>query len=91
GGALLTGLVFAALVIPVFAFRHYVRDGGKFPDSLYATGDPGSVSGAGSDSGAGSVSGSGAVASPVRRAGARPYLVLAGGVLMVIIGQLLAH
>jgi hypothetical protein len=82
---LLTGLVFAALVIPVFAFRHYVRDGGKFPDSLYATGDPGS--GAGS----GSVSGSGAVASPVRRAGARPYLVLAGGVLMVIIGQLLAH
>ncbi|MDT7629174.1 MAG: hypothetical protein QOI50_1104, partial [Pseudonocardiales bacterium] len=34
---------------------------------------------------------SGAVASPVRRAGARPYLVLAGGVLMVIIGQLLAH
>ncbi|MDT7590822.1 MAG: hypothetical protein QOH45_353 [Pseudonocardiales bacterium] len=87
GGALLTGLVFAALVIPVFAFRHYVRDGGKFPDSLYATGDPGS----GADSGAGSVSGSGAVASPVRRAGARPYLVLAGGVLMVIIGQLLAR
>ncbi|MCA3562372.1 MAG: APC family permease [Aestuariivirga sp.] len=25
------GLVFAALIIPVFVFRHYVQDGGKFP------------------------------------------------------------
>ena len=29
------GIGFAALIIPVFAFRHYVQDGGKFPpDSL---------------------------------------------------------
>jgi amino acid transporter len=25
------GLIFAALIIPVFIFRHYVQDGGKFP------------------------------------------------------------
>ncbi len=30
-GTLLTGLVAIALIIPVFLFRHYVTDGGKFP------------------------------------------------------------
>ena len=29
--ALWVGLIFAALIIPVFYFRHYVQDGGKFP------------------------------------------------------------
>jgi hypothetical protein len=29
--ALWYGLGFAALIFPVFAFRHYVQDGGKFP------------------------------------------------------------
>ena len=29
--ALWSGLVFAALIIPVFCYRHYVQDGGKFP------------------------------------------------------------
>ena len=29
--ALWAGLIFAALIIPVFAFRHYIQDGGKFP------------------------------------------------------------
>ncbi len=29
--ALWAGLIFAALIIPVFIFRHYVQDGGKFP------------------------------------------------------------
>jgi amino acid transporter len=29
--ALWYGLGFAALIIPVYAFRHYVQDGGKFP------------------------------------------------------------
>ena len=29
--ALWWGLAFAALVFPVFAYRHYVQDGGKFP------------------------------------------------------------
>ncbi len=34
--ALLSGVVFAALIIPVFAFRHYMQDGGKFPDHALA-------------------------------------------------------
>jgi len=25
------GFIFAALIIPVFYFRHYIQDGGKFP------------------------------------------------------------
>jgi amino acid transporter len=29
--ALWAGLIFAALIIPVFYYRHYVQDGGKFP------------------------------------------------------------
>ena len=29
--ALWAGLIFAALIIPVFCFRHYYQDGGKFP------------------------------------------------------------
>ena len=29
--ALWSGLVFAALIVPVFLYRHYVQDGGKFP------------------------------------------------------------
>jgi len=32
--ALWYGLGFAALIIPVFAFRHYVQDGGKFPTRM---------------------------------------------------------
>jgi amino acid transporter len=31
-GTLRNGLVAAALILPVFLFRHYVQDGGKFPD-----------------------------------------------------------
>jgi amino acid transporter len=34
-GALLSGLVFAALIFPVFWFRHYIQDGGKFPKEAY--------------------------------------------------------
>ena len=33
--ALWSGLAFAALIIPVFWFRHYVQDGGKFPKEAY--------------------------------------------------------
>ncbi len=29
--ALWAGLIFAALIIPVFYYRHYIQDGGKFP------------------------------------------------------------
>ena len=34
--ALWVGLVFAALIIPVFDFRHYIQDGGKFPKGALA-------------------------------------------------------
>jgi amino acid transporter len=34
-GALLSGLVFAALIFPVFWYRHYVVDQGKFPKEAY--------------------------------------------------------
>lgn len=30
-GTLVTGLIFASLIIPVFAYRHYVQDKGEFP------------------------------------------------------------
>ena len=30
--ALLVGFIFAALILPVFVFRHFIQDGGKFPD-----------------------------------------------------------
>ena len=32
--ALWYGLIFAAMIIPVFLYRHYVQDGGKFPDHM---------------------------------------------------------
>ncbi len=34
--ALMAGLITSALIIPVFVFRHYVQDGGKFPDHMLA-------------------------------------------------------
>ncbi len=34
--ALWAGLIFAALIIPVFYYRHYVQDGGKFPAGALA-------------------------------------------------------
>ncbi|GHC10841.1 MULTISPECIES: APC family permease [Gemmobacter] len=33
--ALISGAIFAALILPVFWFRHYVQDGGKFPKEAY--------------------------------------------------------
>ena len=33
-GTLRNGLIGALLIIPVFAFRHYVQDKGVFPSSL---------------------------------------------------------
>jgi amino acid transporter len=33
-GTLMTGLVFAALIIPVFIYRHFVQDKGVFPKSM---------------------------------------------------------
>jgi len=36
GSILVVGLVFAALILPVFAYRHYVQDGGRFPPQALA-------------------------------------------------------
>ncbi len=33
-GTLRTGLIFASLIVPVFIFRHYVQDKGKFPHAM---------------------------------------------------------
>lgn len=32
--ALWAGIGFAALIVPVFCFRHYIQDGGKFPEKM---------------------------------------------------------
>jgi amino acid transporter len=34
-GTLVSGLIVALLIIPVFAFRHYLIDGGKFPEQTF--------------------------------------------------------
>ena len=65
--ALLFGFIAMALIIPVFAFRHYVQDKGQFPPQMLA--DLGLKSG---DLGE-------------KKAGALPYLALAGGVAVVVI------
>jgi len=88
-GALVTGLAFAALIIPVFCYRHFVQDHGVFPASMYDTGDERDVVAAGGATGS---SGAGAVTSgpPIKRAGVLPYLALAGGAATVAVGQVLA-
>jgi hypothetical protein len=33
-GTLKTGLIFAALIVPVFVYRHYIQDKGSFPSEM---------------------------------------------------------
>jgi amino acid transporter len=33
-GTLMTGLIFAALIVPVFVYRHYIQDHGSFPRQM---------------------------------------------------------
>jgi amino acid transporter len=33
-GTLMTGLIFAALIVPVFVYRHYIQDKGSFPKQM---------------------------------------------------------
>lgn len=33
-GTLSTGLIFCALIVPVFVWRHYIKDGGRFPPDM---------------------------------------------------------
>jgi hypothetical protein len=74
-GTLLSGLVLAAMIVPVFWWRHYVVDKGIFPrsmrDDMYLTvaDDP----------------------LPGRSAGFLPYMALAGGVIVVAVGHVVAR
>jgi hypothetical protein len=53
-------LVATALIVPVFLFRHFVQDKGRFPESMRRD-----------------------LELPHARAGVRPYLALAAGVLVL--------
>jgi amino acid transporter len=64
------GLIASALIIPIFWFRHYVQDAGKFPPLMLD--DLGITDG--NDLGE-------------RRAGVLPYLVLIGGLAVVLFGK----
>jgi hypothetical protein len=33
-GTLRSGLIFASLIVPVFVYRHYIQDKGKFPAAM---------------------------------------------------------
>lgn len=74
-GTLLSGLVLAAMIIPVFWWRHYVVDKGIFPrsmrDDMYLTGLDDQVRG--------------------RSAGFLPYIALAGGAIVVAVGHVVAR
>ena len=64
-----TGLIFAALIIPVFLFRHYIQDKGVFPKDMAEDMHLGVEAGVKS------------------RAGMLPYIALAAGVLIVLVGH----
>src|SRR5699024_319301 len=70
--AIWLGLFGALAVLPFFAYRHFVRDKGQFPDTLL-----------------GQAADHVSVAS--KRAGMLPYVALAGGVTVVVVGQLMAR
>ncbi len=73
-GTLSAGIIVAALIIPVFLFRHYVQDKGKFPAQLEEDMRP-----VGADE---------ETVKP--RAGILPYVTLAGGVAAIVAGYMLA-
>ncbi len=69
--ALWAGLFTAFLIIPVFMFRHYVQDGGKFPPQML---EDLQVPG-------------GDLATAPRRAGMLPYLTLAAGIVVLLVSN----
>jgi amino acid transporter len=70
-GTLTTGLLAAALILPIFAWRHYVTDRGVFPAHMLADLQIHSL------------------AQAPRRAGIKPYLAFAGGLLALMAGKLI--
>jgi amino acid transporter len=91
-GALATGLVAVALIVPVFCYRHFLQDRGVFPVSMYDTGMERQAPSINTASTGNAAAGVAVVRSgpPTKRAGILPYLALAGGVVTVVIGQVLA-
>jgi amino acid transporter len=73
-GTLSAGVIVAAMIIPVFLYRHYVQDKGVFPSQLTEDMQPEGVD----------------EATVKTRAGMLPYLALAGGVVCVLIGYWLS-
>lgn len=74
-GTLLSGLVLAAMIIPVFCWRHYVTDRGAFPRSMSedARLAPSAERAEG------------------RSAGVLPYLALAAGAVVIALGRAIAR
>ncbi len=92
-GTLGTGLAFCALVIPIFVFRHYIQDKGRFPpemaEDLELDGDalPAGERASGERASGERASGERA---PGNRAGIWPFVVLAAGIAVVAITRHLA-
>ncbi len=74
-GTLLSGLLLAAMIIPVFCWRHYITDKGVFPASMME--DMRLVVAADPERG--------------RSAGILPYAALAGGVIVIAVGHAIAR
>lgn len=72
--ALLVSLIITAAIIPVFAYRHYVTDKGKFPESMCKSMELEY----------------GGKFAPKKNAGVLPYVALIAGILTVYIGHSLA-
>ena len=68
---------FAALILPVFWWRHYVTDKGVFPSSMTEE--------------LRVVVADGRARTDDHRAGILPYLALAGGILAVALGHFLVR
>lgn len=69
-GALAVGILASLMILPVFWWRHYVQDGGVFPDQM--AGDMGLIA---TD-----------LDKPFTRAGVLPYAALLGGGSMAVAG-----
>jgi amino acid transporter len=73
-GTLASGLVLSTFIVPVFAWRHYVVDKGRFPAAMAMDMHPDFD----------------AAQAPRSASGMRPYLALAGGAAAIALGRWLA-
>jgi amino acid transporter len=73
--ALWAGFIAAFLIVPVFCFRHYIQDKGKFPEKML---EDLQVPGA-------------SLSTAPKRAGFLPYLTLIGGVAVVLLANFIFH